>query len=124
MDQFATKSPTEPAGGFRVNPELEPLERFLDALRATPRDWYLTWAGEIRRDGGGREWECPLCAAAKLVDPGFGYELIYWEASPLFGVQDFDAEISIAADNPRSQWVGLRHKLLEACGLSEDSPRR
>lgn len=122
MSENATKSPTEPAGGFRVNPELEPLERFLDALRATPRDWYLTWAGEIRRDGGGREWECPLCAAAKLVDPGFGYELIYWEASPLFGVQDIETKIALAADNARNCDPELRRKLLEACGLEEREP--
>ena len=96
--------------------QIESREQFLERLRKTPRDWYLTQNyNSIRRQPkAGAPLECPISALLNMPAHDFA------RAGQLLGLPQMEAmRIARAADNssaPSAQ--RLRAELLEACGLT------
>ena len=95
-------------------------EEFLSELRALRLEWHLT-ATQIRTyqriDGWLRE-VCPLCAVANKIHGGTLTEQALPAAWTLGMPTDVGAEILAAADTMPQYNLGLRVRLLRACGLS------
>ena len=92
------------------------LDEFLDLLRQTPRDWYLT-AGqrEIRRNDG-RHCCCPISSCHPR---GPRHSTYYGVTSHLLGLDKLTVNgIVFAADNNKNANPSLRVRLLDACGLA------
>lgn len=91
------------------------IDEFLDKLSETPRDWYYTEEGRIRRRRYGLQIQCPITA---LCDKDF---LLHRECAHQLGLSDNDrTEIIQVADLIRPVYDhDLRVKLLKACGLEE-----
>ena len=90
------------------------LDEFLDLLRQTPRDWYITAGGRIRRDDGSR-----CCCPISGCHPDGPKAVIYYvDAARLLGLGDLTGDIIRAADNDGSVDRALRARLLAACWLA------
>ena len=96
------------------------LPQFLSQLRKTPRDWYITRDGEIRRIylwGGRHKYkniECPITALDHKVND------LWRNVAKHIGMDIAIArKIAMAADS--EQPCVLRRKLLRACGLKDAS---
>ena len=92
------------------------LNQFLQRLRKTPRDWYVTSDGKIRRthfwgpDNKYESIECPISTLDHRVSN------LWIVVAKMFGIdRSLARKITIAADS-NSQPV-LRRKLVRACGL-------
>lgn len=90
-------------------------DQVLEALRRTPRDWYLSPSLAIRRDRGddGFGVECPLSQIARDT----GQPRPWWVAGEITDAVTV-AEVVSAADNRQSASPCVRKDLLEACGLA------
>ena len=91
------------------------LDEFLDLLRQTPRDWYITAGGRIRRDDGSR-----CCCPISGCHPDGPKAVIYYvDAARLLGLSTYTTnDITCAADNDGSVDRALRARLLAACWLA------
>ena len=96
--------------------QIESREQFLERLRATPRDWYLTanYHSIRRQPKVGAPLECPISALLSM--PAYAFD----DAAKILGLPHMESmRIARAADNssaPSAQ--RLRAELLEACGLT------
>jgi hypothetical protein len=82
------------------------LDKFLDKLRETPREWHLSESGCLRLSTS-----CPITAIRRL-DSGF----VHSEAITLGLSAELTERIIYAADGYFAD-PDLRRQLLEACGL-------
>jgi hypothetical protein len=89
------------------------LDEFLDLLRQTPRDWYITVEGRIRR-----KYSNPCCPISSCNPAGPKAVIYYVDAARLLGLGDLTGDIIRAADNDGSVDRALRARLLDACGLA------
>jgi hypothetical protein len=90
------------------------VDRFLEKLRETPRDWEVNIYGCIRRN---RECECPITAVEGVQRCTWYYH----ESAKALGLSDVDRSAIVAAADSfhTSAEVELRAELLDACGLTE-----
>jgi hypothetical protein len=98
------------------------LAGFYVLLAQTPRDWYLTKSGMIRRKerypGGGVDCQCPVSAVDKSPLH------FAWPASTRLGLSVTNtAEIMFAADDMAGD-PNIRTELLRACGLETSQQAR
>lgn len=98
------------------------ISEFLDALKETPREWYLC-SGMIRatREGESQfRTEPPCCPITSLATPSRSAN--DWQFVVATKVVDIDSRdagaIVLAADNLEGHDPTLRARLLFACGLS------
>lgn len=96
---------------------------FLQKLRETPRDWYITpgdlpihglaYAGRIRRLDS-LDKQCPI---SSIMDDNLS--VFDWVAKQLGLGNNLRDKIIYAADNDNFHDRSIRKDLLEACGLQE-----
>ena len=91
------------------------LDEFLDLLRQTPRDWYITVEGRIRRND---KYSIPCCPISGCHPDGPKAVIYYVDAARLLGLGDLTGDIIRAADNDGIANLSLRARLLDACGLA------
>lgn len=94
---------------------------FLEALSKTPRDWFLTESGKIRRKHFQKDdfvlYECPI-SSIKSCQVGE-----YFTVSSSLGIAPtLRGSIVYAADKPGNLWGwfffgNMRSSLLKACSL-------
>lgn len=92
-------------------------EEFLEKLRATPRDWYVTYGRMIRLN---EKRACPLVAVARLLFPEAEsfHPAEITRPRTLLGMEYALADkIADAADT--EAYPQIRADLLAACGLTE-----
>ena len=86
------------------------LDEFLDLLRQTPRDWYITVEGRIRRND---KYSIPCCPISGCHPDGPKAVIYYVDATRLLGLSTYTAnDIIRAADNDGSADRALRARLL------------
>lgn len=96
-------------------------DQFLEALSKTPRDWFITRNGDIRRPGE-ETWldqQCPISTLGGVCAAD------WWRVARRLGLDmDLAHEIVVAADREtstlRGDQLALRKQLCLACGLKED----